>query len=47
MCVHSSCAQFNFTDTVTYYLVPPNSESCASYSANLVVQLEQVCGGVL
>ena len=34
--------QFNFTDTVTYYQVPPNSESCESYSQNLVVQLTQV-----
>ena len=37
-----AATQFNFTDTVTYYQVPPNSESCESYSQNLVVQLSQV-----
>ena len=44
MCVRSCCPQLSFNDTVTYYQVPPNTESCASYSSNLVVQLEQVLG---
>ena len=37
-----SCTQFSFVDTVTYYRVPANSESCADYSDNLLVQLQQV-----